>query len=172
MLQTIFWSPEIRLCDTPGLVFPSLTTYELQALSTILPIAHIPALPAVIRLTACLMPLETILDLVKVVDAQALERERKKTYRLGTIRDTDAPKVESWTTGEILQGWAEERGYSTYCPIFSRPQSCDADWTPAATCSDRPSGTTRPQSSRQPKYDPRQSVFHPLSLVADHLNLV
>ena len=135
--QTIFWSPQIRLCDTPGLVLPSLTPYELQAISSILPISHIPALPSVLRLAGCLMPLEKVLGLEKVVDEEEAERERRKTFRAGAERDKQSTgdKVESWTTGEIMEGWADDRGFGesnprdtwrrwrklTPCPL---PRSC------------------------------------------------
>lgn len=40
-LQTIFWTPEVRLVDCPGLVFPSFVGMEKQVLSGIIPILYV-----------------------------------------------------------------------------------------------------------------------------------
>jgi len=59
------------------------------------------------------MPLERILGLEKVVDEEEALREARKTWRAGAVKDegNGKTKVESWTTGEIMEGWALERGF-------------------------------------------------------------
>lgn len=39
--QTIFLTPNIRLCDSPGMVFPSCVPKQLQVLSGIYPVAQV-----------------------------------------------------------------------------------------------------------------------------------
>jgi hypothetical protein len=133
--QTIFWTPEVRgasvifaclaadlsspaaqvrLADSPGLVLPSLTPFELQAVSSILPISHIPALPAVLQLAGQLLPLERILQLDDL-DEDAAVVEAKKTWRAG-MRPADADdkpvkREKIWSTGDIMEGWALQRGF-------------------------------------------------------------
>lgn len=91
----------------------------MQALSSILPISHIPALPAVLRLAGGLIPLEKALGL----KYQALEDEPadKRTWRDGVARKEE--KEEVWTIGDILEGWADERGFSqSPCPFIDGHQ--------------------------------------------------
>jgi hypothetical protein len=116
-LQTIFWSPSVRLADTPGLVLPSLTPYELQAVSSILPISQVPALPAVLGLAGRLIPLEQVLGLKHDVEGDAAVAEgveAKKTWRAG-MSNKGGKREEIWTTGDILEGWALERGFRECC---------------------------------------------------------
>lgn len=63
------------------------------------------------------MPLERILGLEKVVDEEEALREARKTWRAGAVAKDDGgkkEKVESWTTGEIMEGWALERGFCEF----------------------------------------------------------
>ncbi|KAE8221066.1 hypothetical protein CF319_g5514 [Tilletia indica] len=53
----------IRLCDSPGLVFPSLVGHELQVLGSILPISQVQAISSSVRFAAAHMPLEEALRL-------------------------------------------------------------------------------------------------------------
>ncbi|CED84549.1 Predicted GTP-binding protein MMR1 [Phaffia rhodozyma] len=112
-LQTIFWTKEIRLADSPGLVLPSMTPFELQAISSILPISTIPALPSVIRLACQLMPLERVLGLKHEDEDKEKEMKDKKTWRPGSLVRGGRTKEEVWTTGMIMEGWALERGFLT-----------------------------------------------------------
>lgn len=57
------------------------------------------------------MPLERILGLEKIVDEEELEREKRKTWRGGANKEDGGAKVENWTTGEVMEGWALERGF-------------------------------------------------------------
>ena len=75
------------------------------------------------------MPLERVLGLEKKVDEEEEERERRKTFRAGAkgvgeggrkLAGAGGEKVESWTTGEVMEGWADERGFGTFT---SRPGS-------------------------------------------------
>lgn len=73
------------------------------------------------------MPLERVLGLEKKVDEEEEERERRKTFRAGAKGVGEGgrklegrEKTESWTTGEVMEGWADERGFGTFT---SRPGS-------------------------------------------------
>ncbi|KAF8601025.1 P-loop containing nucleoside triphosphate hydrolase protein [Ceratobasidium sp. AG-I] len=113
--QTMFLTPEIRLVDCPGLVFPALVPMELQVLSNILPIAQIPALPACIRYVGNLMPIESVFG----VDQNLLEPEKvvedKRTWRAGTRPTTTAERAESQTctATQIMNAYATKRGWMT-----------------------------------------------------------
>ncbi|KAB5588065.1 hypothetical protein CTheo_8492 [Ceratobasidium theobromae] len=112
--QTLFLTPEIRLVDCPGLVLPALVPMELQVLSNILPIAQIPALPACIRYTGNLMPIEDVFG----VDKSLLEVEvveDKRTWREG-MRPTKpvlSPEREKWTALQVMSAYATKRGWQT-----------------------------------------------------------
>lgn len=83
-------------------------------MSSILPISHIPALPAVLQLAGQLLPLERILQLDDLdEDTQVIET--KKTWRAG-MRPADADEKSAkrekvWSTGDIMEGWALQRGF-------------------------------------------------------------
>ncbi|KAF8560047.1 P-loop containing nucleoside triphosphate hydrolase protein [Imleria badia] len=61
--QTLFWTPDVRLVDCPGLVMPSFIPMDIQVLSGVLPISRISAVPFCIHQLARLLPLEQILGL-------------------------------------------------------------------------------------------------------------
>lgn len=87
---------------------------ELQVLSNILPIAQIPALPACIRYTGNLMPIEDVFG----VDKSLLEVEvveDKRTWREG-MRPTKpvlSPEREKWTALQVMSAYATKRGWQT-----------------------------------------------------------
>ena len=87
-LQTIYWTPEVRLVDCPGLVFPSLVGMENQVLSGVIPIQNV---EAVVYELGQRMPLEEILQVEK------LEEDRE----------------EMWSTDSLLAALAVQRGFLT-----------------------------------------------------------
>lgn len=62
-LQTIFLTKSVRLCDCPGLVFPSLVSKPLQVLAGIYPIAQLQEPYSAIRYMAERIPVVDILKL-------------------------------------------------------------------------------------------------------------
>ncbi|KAG8731249.1 hypothetical protein FRC11_004655 [Ceratobasidium sp. 423] len=113
--QTLFLTPEIRLVDCPGLVLPALVPMELQVLSNVLPIAQIPALPACIRYTGGIMPIEDIFG----VDKSILELEEvvedKRTWREGMrpVKQDSSPEEHRWTALQVMNAYAIKRGWMT-----------------------------------------------------------
>ncbi|GHJ88881.1 hypothetical protein NliqN6_5283 [Naganishia liquefaciens] len=130
--QSIYWSKDVRIVDCPGLVLPSLTGVEMQVQAGILPISQVSSVASCIHHIARLLPLETALNLPPPARWQE-ERARQQAIqsRITTRRRDDEQDMEGthvayrkeddslhslhgqWTAGDILQGWAEYRGYVT-----------------------------------------------------------
>ncbi|KAI0274993.1 hypothetical protein BC834DRAFT_850618 [Gloeopeniophorella convolvens] len=111
--QTLYWSPELRLVDCPGLVLPDLVPLEMQVLGGVLPIARMPAIPLCIFFAANLLPLEKALGLIHP-SASSPPAEDKRTWRDGMSR-VNAPQVQekAWTAMDIMTAYAEKRGWIT-----------------------------------------------------------
>lgn len=88
--QTIFLTKNVRLCDCPGLVFPSSTPKSLQVLLGSYPIAQLRE------------PFASIMYLAERLD-------------LPKLLDIDHPEggLSSWSTFDICDGWALKRGFLT-----------------------------------------------------------
>jgi len=126
--QTLFWTPEIRLVDCPGLVIPNYVPMEVQVspvivrlgkgsliavqvLSSILPISQISSLPSCVQHVARLMPLEEVFGLgPPSIDVPPIED--KRTWR---ERTAPAPsmKGEQWTAMDIMTAYANKKGWVT-----------------------------------------------------------
>ncbi|XP_006275314.1 guanine nucleotide-binding protein-like 1 [Alligator mississippiensis] len=92
--QTYFLTPTVRLCDCPGLIFPSLVDRQLQILSGIYPISQIQDPYTAVGYLAARIPIQTLLKL-RHPDA---EGNQLKTQ---------------WCAWDICEAWAEKRGYKT-----------------------------------------------------------
>ncbi|KAI0830527.1 hypothetical protein BC628DRAFT_1312804 [Trametes gibbosa] len=118
--QTLFWTPEVRLVDCPGLIFPNYVPMEMQVLSGILPISRVSAIPLCIHHSAQLLPLERVLALAHPALAEA-PTEDKRTWRAGmrpshteATATGDVPRAPpAWTTADILTAYAEKKGWIT-----------------------------------------------------------
>ncbi|KAJ9103200.1 hypothetical protein QFC21_002623 [Naganishia friedmannii] len=136
--QSLYWSKDVRIVDCPGLVLPSLTSVEMQVQAGILPISQVSSVASCIYHIACALPLEKALN---VAPPTRWIEERERRVRIQsriTTRRRDDPEAredgrrsepvlcerateereegageERWTAGDILQGWAEYRGYVT-----------------------------------------------------------
>ncbi|ORZ20523.1 P-loop containing nucleoside triphosphate hydrolase protein [Absidia repens] len=91
--QTIHLCENVRLCDSPGLVFPSLLPRSLQILSGMYPIAQVQEPYSVIQYMAERIPLEKILSL--------------------TPPDLDNARNFKWSAWVICEAYAEQRGFYT-----------------------------------------------------------
>jgi hypothetical protein len=110
--QTLFWTPEVRLVDCPGLVVPNLVPLELQVLAGILPISRVSAVPACIHYAAGLIPLERILGL-EHPSAQEAPVQDKRTWRDAQTRAGAAAKAPVWTAMDVLTAYATKKGWAT-----------------------------------------------------------
>ncbi|CAH4033027.1 unnamed protein product [Pieris brassicae] len=87
--QTIFLTPQIRLCDCPGLVFPSKVPRSIQILMGSYPIAQLREPYTTVRYLA----------------------ERLELPRL--LRIDHPENDDSWSPRDVCDGWAKKRGYLT-----------------------------------------------------------
>ncbi|KDR85475.1 hypothetical protein GALMADRAFT_52603 [Galerina marginata CBS 339.88] len=111
--QTLYWTPDVRLVDCPGLVMPNYVPMEMQVLSGILPISRVSAVPACIYYAAQLLPLERVYNLahpstkLPVVEDKRTWREDRKA------EETKGPDALSWTAMDILTAYADSKGWVT-----------------------------------------------------------
>ncbi|KAJ3725581.1 GTPase [Lentinula guzmanii] len=118
--QTLFWTPEIRLADCPGLVMPHYVPMEMQVLSGVLPISRVSAIPACVQYAAQLLPLEFVFNLSHPRPEEPLMVD-KRTWREGTKRIEHVSV--SWTAMDILVAFANKKSWVTAKagrPDFSR----------------------------------------------------
>ncbi|KAI0720002.1 hypothetical protein C8T65DRAFT_23388 [Cerioporus squamosus] len=115
--QTLFWTPDVRLVDCPGLVIPNYIPMETQVLSGILPISRVSAIPLCIYHAACLLPLEKILGLTHPSLASPPVQD-KRTWREGmrppeSQHHQQQQKAPVWTAMDILTAYANKKGWVT-----------------------------------------------------------
>jgi len=111
--QTLFWTPEVRLVDCPGLVMPNITPMETQVMCGILPISRVSAVPLCIHYAARFLPLEEIWDL-KHPSLEADRVEDKRTWREPrTNTDVEKQTKLDWTAMDILTAFALKKGWVT-----------------------------------------------------------
>ncbi|CAB3375782.1 Hypothetical predicted protein [Cloeon dipterum] len=87
--QTIFLTPTVKLCDCPGLVFPSKVPKPLQVLMGSFPIAQLREPFSSIQFLA------ERLDLVKLLKLHHADNE------------------DTWSAFDICDAWAKQRGFFT-----------------------------------------------------------
>ena len=92
--QTIFLTSTVKLCDCPGLVFPSLVPKPLQILAGIYPIAQVREPYTAVMYLAERLPLPQLLQL------QHPEGQNRED-------------VMQWSADDICCAWAEKRGFLT-----------------------------------------------------------
>ncbi|KAF7971395.1 hypothetical protein HWV62_21232 [Athelia sp. TMB] len=111
--QTLFWTPDVRLVDCPGLVMPNLVPMEMQVLSGILPISRVSAISACIYYICQHLPLEQIFKLEHPSLAEP-PVEDKRTWRDGKRpASVTVMKVPKWTAMDVLMAYAEQKGWVT-----------------------------------------------------------
>ncbi|CDS06055.1 hypothetical protein LRAMOSA08583 [Lichtheimia ramosa] len=93
--QTIHLTDNVRLCDSPGLVFPTLLPRALQILSGMYPIAQVQEPYSVVQYLAERVPVEKILALTPPVD------------------DVEQVSTFQWSAWTILEAYAIQRGFYT-----------------------------------------------------------
>lgn len=87
--QTIFLTPQVRLCDCPGLVFPSRVSRSIQILMGSYPIAQLRE------------PYTTIRYIAERINLPLL------------LRIDHPENDDTWSPRDICDGWAKKRGYLT-----------------------------------------------------------
>ncbi|XP_076342492.1 nucleostemin 4 isoform X2 [Tachypleus tridentatus] len=94
--QTIYLTPTVRLCDCPGLVFPSKVPKPLQVLTGCYPIAQVREPYSVVMYLAQRVPVTDILKL-------------QHPNQEGNM----ASQPEPWSAFDICEAWAIKRGFLT-----------------------------------------------------------
>ncbi|XP_044278412.1 guanine nucleotide-binding protein-like 1 isoform X2 [Varanus komodoensis] len=92
--QTYFLTPTIKLCDCPGLIFPSLVDRKQQILAGIYPISQIQE------------PYTSVGFLASRIPIQALLKLQHPDAEPGTAEPP-------WCAWDVCEAWAEKRGYKT-----------------------------------------------------------
>lgn len=108
--QTHHLSKQVRLCDSPGLVFPSLIGLEMQVLGNILPISQVQAITSVVRFVGARLNLEKVLDLKHDEDELELQRNKKEEEK---VKGRELYGDGSWTALKILEALASRYNYKT-----------------------------------------------------------
>ncbi|XP_040261613.1 guanine nucleotide-binding protein-like 1 [Bufo bufo] len=88
--QTYFLTPTVRLCDCPGLIFPSLIDKQQQLLAGIYPVAQIQEPYTSVGYLSCRIPVPKLLKL-----------------------NNPDGEDKGWTAWGICETWADKRGYKT-----------------------------------------------------------
>nr|XP_014430719.1 guanine nucleotide-binding protein-like 1 [Pelodiscus sinensis] len=92
--QTYFLTPTVRLCDCPGLIFPSLVQRELQVSVSLYPISQIQEPYTPVGYLAVRIPIQALLKLRHPNSEEGRPETR-------------------WCAWDICEAWAEKRGYKT-----------------------------------------------------------
>ncbi|KAI8054861.1 P-loop containing nucleoside triphosphate hydrolase protein [Thamnidium elegans] len=98
--QTIHISEKVRLCDSPGLVFPALIPKGLQIISGMYPISQAQEPFSAIRFLAEHIPLQKILALKVPASWKASD-------------ELNEDEEYQWSAYSICEEFAEQRGYHT-----------------------------------------------------------
>ncbi|CAL8235563.1 unnamed protein product [Boreogadus saida] len=102
--QTYYLTPTVKLCDCPGLVFPSRVDKQLQILAGIYPVSQ---LQEPYSSVGYLCERTSFLSLLKLKHPNL--EDAPKHHSLG---DYDKPEP-SWTAWDVCEAWAEKRCYKT-----------------------------------------------------------
>uniref|UniRef100_A0A8C6UU48 Guanine nucleotide-binding protein-like 1 n=1 Tax=Neogobius melanostomus TaxID=47308 RepID=A0A8C6UU48_9GOBI len=98
--QTYYLTPTVKLCDCPGLVFPSQVNKQLQILAGIYPVAQLREPYSAVGYLCERIPFLSVLKL-KHPDLQ--ERDPQQ----------ESQREPEWTAWDVCEAWAERRGYKT-----------------------------------------------------------
>ncbi|KAI8068633.1 hypothetical protein BC940DRAFT_298669 [Gongronella butleri] len=109
--QTIYLSDNVRLCDSPGLVFPSLLPRALQVLSGMYPIAQVQEPYTIVQYLCEHIPLEDILSLVPP-NVDVGPRFENWPADLPLPKDLD-DSPRPWSAWMVCEAYAEQRGFFT-----------------------------------------------------------
>ncbi|XP_013073430.2 guanine nucleotide-binding protein-like 1 [Biomphalaria glabrata] len=98
-LQTIFICPTVRLCDCPGLVFPSMVPKALQIIAGIYPVAQVREPYSVVGFLAQRIDIPKLLKL-SPPDMSSVEKDEESGQLL-------------WSAHDICEAWAIKNGFTT-----------------------------------------------------------
>lgn len=99
--QTYYLTPTVKLCDCPGLVFPSRVNKQLQILAGIYPVSQ---LQEPYSSVGYLCERTAFLSVLKLKHPILLERGEQGSQGSEELK---------WTAWDVCEAWAERRGYKT-----------------------------------------------------------
>ncbi|KAM8869892.1 guanine nucleotide-binding protein-like 1 [Spinachia spinachia] len=100
--QTYYLTPTVKLCDCPGLVFPSLVNKQLQILAGIYPVSQLQEPYSSVGYLCARTPFLSVLKLrhPSLMDNKPHQRN-------------EGSESLDWTAWDVCDAWAERRGYKT-----------------------------------------------------------
>lgn len=96
--QTYYLTPTVKLCDCPGLVFPSRVDKQLQVLAGIYPVSQLQE------------PYSSVGHLCERTNYLSILKLTHPDHSPETPHD---PSTQDWTAWDVCEAWAERRGYKT-----------------------------------------------------------
>ncbi|GFN77565.1 guanine nucleotide-binding protein-like 1 [Plakobranchus ocellatus] len=105
--QTIFLTPTVRLCDCPGLVFPSMVPKSLQVVAGIFPVSQVREPYSVVGYLA------KRLDLPKLLHIQPSSSSSSGGSSGPQNKHQGANDGWQWSAYDICEAWAMKCGYTT-----------------------------------------------------------
>ncbi|CAG6015023.1 guanine nucleotide-binding protein-like 1 [Menidia menidia] len=100
--QTYYLTPTVKLCDCPGLVFPSRVNKQLQILAGIYPVAQLQEPYTSVGYLCERTPFLSVLKLKH----PSLQESKSQQGEQGS-------EEPSWSAWDVCEAWAERRGYKT-----------------------------------------------------------
>ncbi|KAF5385091.1 hypothetical protein D9615_001277 [Tricholomella constricta] len=111
--QTLFWTPDVRLVDCPGLVMPNFVPLEMQVLCGVLPISRVSAVPSCIHYASERIPIERIYKLTHPSLSLPSVPDRR-TWREGMKPEpAEGKNPPVWTAMDILTTYANLKKWVT-----------------------------------------------------------
>ncbi|CAF97816.1 unnamed protein product, partial [Tetraodon nigroviridis] len=98
--QTYYLTKTVKLCDCPGLVFPSYVAKQLQILSGIYPLAQVQEPYSSV---GYLCERVSFLSVLKLQHPRLEDRDQ----------GAQPPEGLGWTAWDVCEAWAEKKGYKT-----------------------------------------------------------
>eukprot|EP00842_Homolaphlyctis_polyrhiza_P002365 jgi/Hompol1/3129/HPOL_006365-RA len=113
--QTIHLTADVRLCDCPGLVFPSKLVKPLQILSGMYRIAQVQEPYSVVTFLAQRIPLPQLLNLSPPPDdmSQLSDTQPRRTQKASNKQQTQDRNAYQWSGWTICESLAILKGFLT-----------------------------------------------------------
>ncbi|KAL0984911.1 hypothetical protein UPYG_G00150360 [Umbra pygmaea] len=105
--QTYYLTPTVKLCDCPGLVFPSVVNKQLQILAGIYPVSQLQEPYTSVGYLCERTPFLSVLKL-RHPSEQGPQHAPK-----GGEKEREQGPQHRWTAWDVCEAWAERRGYKT-----------------------------------------------------------
>lgn len=100
--QTYYLTPTVKLCDCPGLVFPSRVNKQLQILAGIYPVSQLQEPYSSVGYLCERTPFLSVLKL-----------KHPSLQDCPPQQGEPGPQEHPWTAWDVCEAWAERRGYKT-----------------------------------------------------------